>query len=210
MNVSRGLSAIVHHHRRELFGEHCEALFEVGQLRCGSRFVVVGVGGESSARSCSDCCRACARRLRLVSMIAMMSGGRSLPSSVPVMARNSNRAATRLLPWPKLSWTVMNGVVAASIGLSKVTVMCAGPSCVGVGRPAVFVAGVEDVFGAIVWQPGVGGDCGDVEQAVEIHLVAGDGFGAGGEGGEDERAFDFDRAVALPCRSSGSRSMSVP
>ena len=24
---------------------------------------------------------------------------------------------------------------------------------------------------------------------VEIHLVAGDGFGAGGEGGEDERAF---------------------
>ena len=56
----------------------------------------------------------------------MISRGRALPSSVPVIARISKRAATRLLPWPKLSWTVMNGVVLASTDLSKVTVRWVG------------------------------------------------------------------------------------
>ena len=127
----------------------------------------------------------------------MMSAGSGLPSSAPVIARISKRAATRLLPWPKLSWAVRNGVVAGSIGLANVTVMCDGAVGGRVGRPAVFVAGVEDVFGAVVCEPGVGRDAGDVEQAVEIHLVAGDGFGAGGEGGEDEGAFVGGRERAV-------------
>ncbi len=52
----------------------------------------------------------------------------------------------------------------------------------------------------------------DVEQAVEIHLVAGDGFGAGGEGGEDEGAFGrFAGAgrVAIRVRSRADRGSPV-
>ncbi len=66
-------------------------------------------------------------------MIAMMSAGRWLPSSVPVMARISKRAAMRLLPWPKLSCAVKYGVALESIGSSNVTVMWAVPSSVGSG-----------------------------------------------------------------------------
>ena len=120
----------------------------------------------------------------------MMSAGRSLPSSAPVMARISKRAATEVAAVAEVELDRqirrrrrVDRLVERDGDVRRAVVR-------GVGRPAVFVAGVEDAFGAVVGEPGVGGDLRDVEQAVEIHLVAGDGFGAGGEGGEDERAFD--------------------
>ena len=93
--MSRGLSAMVHHHRGEFFGEDVEALFEVGQ-RDAVALGVVGVGGEVGAEFVVVV-RACANRRRSafvsMSMMSMMSAARSLPSSVPVMARISKRAA---------------------------------------------------------------------------------------------------------------------
>src|SRR4051812_1128141 len=58
-----------------------------------------------------------------------------------------------------------------------------------VGGPAVVVAGVENIFWTVGFEPGVCGDVCDGDQAIEIYLVAGDGFGGRGEGGYDECGF---------------------
>ena len=78
--------------------------------------------------------------------IAMISGGRSLPSSAPVIARNSKRAATVLSTWPKFSWIVRYGLAVVSTGLSNVTVRCAEPlvsAGVRLGREGLKTAGAH-------------------------------------------------------------------
>ena len=99
------------------------------------------------------------------STIAMISAGSSLPSSVPVIARNSNSAATRLRPWPKFNCTVMYDVGRGVERFVECDRDVGGAVLRGVGRPAVFVAGVEDVLGPIIAQPRVGGDAVDAAAA---------------------------------------------
>ena len=61
------------------------------------------------------------------------AGARSLSSSVPVTTNNSRCSATRLLPWPKLSCTVMFRTSSGEIGRAKVAVSRTGPSALSSG-----------------------------------------------------------------------------
>ena len=126
---------------------------------------------------------------------------------MPVMARNSKCAATSLRPWPKLSWTVM---IRRGRGVDRLVERdgdVRGALVVGVAATSRSRCGCRARLRGGSREPGVGGDACDVEQAIEIDLVAGDGVGAGGEGGEDERAFG---AVGLASRLAAASSAEGP
>ena len=82
------------------------------------------------------------------------------------------------------------GVAAVSIGSAKRRGEVDGAVVLDVGGPAVSLRGSRQSSGpGIAILPGVGGDAGEAEQAMEIDLVAGTASALAAKGGEHEGAF---------------------
>ena len=127
-------------------------------------------------------------RRSAVSSAATIAGGRSVPSSFPVTANSSIRPGTRLLPNPKLSCAVRNGVASVRIGSAKVAVRCTGPEAPRSGDQPSSFRGSRQPAGGCRASQRAGGDPRDLLQLVEVDLIAGNGVRRHGDGCEHERA----------------------
>ena len=104
----------------------------------------------------------------------MIGSGNGLPSSRPVTARISNRAATESAAVAEVHLgRDETASLSESSGSANVNVMWTGPSCARFGRPTVFVARVEHAFRAIVSDRHESAVTRSTRrEPIEIHLVA--------------------------------------